>query len=116
MSSGGGHGPQGSYPDTWDKETRSKVPEPEGSAGEATESETGGSDPGLNESLDGGSDVGTFADPGEADETPVEQLEIADGPADARTYNCGECDSEVSYLQDCPEGHDLQWWDSEVTA
>lgn len=100
MSSDDVHGPQGAYPENWDPSDGGRL--------------VGGADQGGDDDL--GRTALTFEP---ADVTPPDaeegddalpELELADDPADARTYDCGGCGATVEFLGDCDDcGEELAW-------
>lgn len=135
----GEHGEHQQYPGDWDKESRERVENPAEPQGEnggnggseptgGSQTEPGGSDgtagsPAAPESGQqpsseaggeaGGTTVGPDDEPGseptDGSDGDAAPLEFSDTLEDTRTYNCGECDTEVPYLENCPEGHELVW-------
>lgn len=113
----GEHGSQGSYPEDWDKSDRVRIEPPQskpsttsaedvengdGAAGaSSTPSEPEGSD---------GQTVRGLEEDDDQDDAPV-ALEFADDPADAREYECGNCSTEIEYLDaECPECGQSNAW------
>lgn len=90
MSSDGTHGPQGAYPDGWDPSGGGRVV--------AADDQDDGADVGAGTIVpdDGGDDLAV--------------LELGDDPADARTYDCGQCEATIDFLDDCDDcGAELAW-------
>lgn len=84
MSSGGGHGPQGRYPDAGDD-----APEVE-----------------LREEPADVDDV----DQEDGDDQELAELEIVDTRAEASEYECAECGATLGYHQDpCECGENPMW-------
>lgn len=99
MSNGAEHGPQGSYPDGWDKATRTIDVDDDDETGEELELE------------DDDDQEDELADP----ETEL----VDDDPSEAREYNCGNCDHPLDYLggddrdeggKECPECGERLYW------
>lgn len=115
------HGAQGQYPEDWDTAKRFRVDDPEpvgaGTADNGTEQAAGGTEGAAEGSTDAdpegsteGQTVHGLDDDPEATDPAAATLRLADSPEDSRTYECGECGTEVGYLQgECPDGHALTW-------
>lgn len=111
------HGPQGTYPDDWNPDTRA-VESPAGE-GEKNRSDENESDDELELEGDGqesASDVELEADDG-GDEKA--DLEFKDTMADASEYECGECGTGLEYLggdnreeggKECPNCGERLFW------
>lgn len=89
MSSDDTHGPQGAYPDGWDP--------------------SGGGRLVQDDVQDDGAET-IVADDGADDGDDLAVLELGDDPADARTYDCGNCEATIDFLDDCDGcGAELAW-------
>jgi len=96
MSNDDDHGPAQTYPDDWDPEAETRSDELE--------------EAGSPRSNPGGQTVHGLEDDPENTETGASEVSLADSPADAREYECGECNADVPYLSDCPEcNNSLKW-------
>lgn len=107
MSSDDAHGPQGTYPDDWDKDLRelvqdddSDVDDPTGEANELVQDDDG----------DAASSDGDAIDPDEL---------LDDKDDDASDYTCGNCGHGLDYLggddrdgggKECPECEERLYW------
>lgn len=126
------HGPKHSYPDDWDKDARERIQntvreptegnEPTSSSGSQVEPtpsdggdlsesppQTGGDVESDGAGTTVGPDDGEHSGPTGGSHGAATELEFSDAPGDAREYTCGECDSPVSYLEACDNGHELAW-------
>lgn len=120
MKSGGPHGPQGQYPENWDKENR-RIDETLSAESTQTDedgSESAGESAGANDLLDsGGSHEQSSGDESDDATDPSDLFEdLAD---DAREYECGECGEPLPYLggkdredggKECPECGERLFW------
>lgn len=119
MSSGDGHGPQGTYPDGYDKETGELV---EGGNDPDDVEADGGADA-QGDELDAG-DVGLDDDGDEGDDGDLGESNdpddlLDDEAADSSEYNCGNCGHGLDYLggadrdgggKECPECGERLYW------
>lgn len=95
------HGPQGQYPEDWDRDDRQRTEQQPAEQVEQVEPSDGPTGP----TVDGlGDDLG---DDPEQEATP---LDLSDDPSEAREYDCSSCGDPVEYLSDCENcGNGLQW-------
>lgn len=116
----GQHGSQGQYPEDWDRDTRQRS-EAGGSGPSEIDPETAGSveqggeavePPAEPRGSEGQTVHGLGDDHGEGEPSSgAAPIEFGDDPADAREYECGQCGTEIGYLDsECSDCGQANAW------